>query len=163
MKKKITKKIDVTVNGDSFKIDADELSHAIKKIVEANRGKRTMLSIKGGDKKLTISAAVETEDDGEKDAKYKVESGGSRQLWHSNSIGEEEIDELNRGPFFYKDIKAAREQFKELAGIVADYFGLGFDELLKENGKKSFKGVTYLDYTDGDETGWVELTEIQEK
>ena len=75
MKKKITKKIDVTVNGNSFEIDASELSAAIKQIEEANRGKKTTLSIKGGDKKLTISATVETEDDGEKDAKYKVESG----------------------------------------------------------------------------------------
>ena len=163
MKKKITKKIDITVNGNSFEIDASELSIAIEKIEEANRGKKTMLSIKSGDKKLTISATIETEDDGEKGAKYKVESGGALQVWHSNSISDEEIDDLNHGPFFYKKIAAARKQFKTLAGIVADYFGIGFDELLEENGEKSFKNVTYLEYTEGDESGWVELTEIQEK
>jgi len=163
MKKKITKKIDITVNGNSFEIDASELSAAIKQIEEANRGKKTMLSIKGGDKKLTISATVETEDDGEKDAKYKVESGGTLQVWHTNSISDEDIDELVRGPFYYKSITAARKQFKELSGIVADYFGLGYDELLKENGEKSFKNVTYLEYSEGDESGWVELTEIPEK
>ena len=54
-------------------------------------------------------------------AKYCVRSQGNRQIWHRNSIGDEDIPEITKTKY-YKTLKGARNGFEQLALNLAGYF-----------------------------------------